>query len=35
MAEKVKELKKENEELKALVNKHEDPEAELYTEASE
>lgn len=35
MAERVKELEKENEELKALVNKQEDPEAELYAEASE
>ena len=35
MAERVAELEKENEELKALIEKQEDPEAELYTEASE
>ena len=35
MAERVTELEKENEELKALVSKQEDPEAELYTEASQ
>jgi len=32
MAERVSELEKENKELKALVSKQEDPEAELYTE---
>ena len=35
MAEKVTELEKENKELRALIDKQADPEAELYTEASE
>ena len=35
MADRVKELEKENEELKSLITKQQDPEAELYTEASQ